>query len=73
MTGSSGIDNILKGAFASSGASMVLIIALGVSSIVGVVSMVGGAKAGLKWIKGVFWEAHCEKESSNYSGRFSDE
>lgn len=49
-------DTITKG-FADAGSNVAVIIGLGVTATVGVVAMSGGAKAGLKWIKGVFSKA----------------
>lgn len=49
-------DTITKG-FTDAGSNVAVIIGLGVTATVGVVAMSGGAKAGLKWIKGVFSKA----------------
>lgn len=49
-------DTISKG-FTEAGASVATIVGLGVTATVGVIALSGGAKAGLKWIKGVFSKA----------------
>lgn len=55
-TNQSVTDTITKG-FTDAGSNVAVIIGLGVTATVGVVAMSGGAKAGLKWIKGVFSKA----------------
>lgn len=51
------IDPAITAGFATAGTQVAAIIALGVGATVGVVALSGGAKAGLKWIKGVFSKA----------------
>lgn len=51
------IDPSISAGFTQAGATVAVIIAAGVAATVGVVAASGGAKAGLKWIKGVFAKA----------------
>lgn len=51
------IDPAITAGFTSAGTQVAAIVALGVTATVGVVALSGGAKAGLKWIKGVFNKA----------------
>lgn len=55
-TGTGTMDTITKG-FTDASSSIGIIVGLGVTATVGVIAMSGGAKAGLKWIKGVFSKA----------------
>lgn len=51
------IDPAITSGFTTAGAQVAAIIGLGVGATVGVIALSGGAKAGLKWIKGVFAKA----------------
>ncbi|MNN67378.1 hypothetical protein D3C81_1830080 [compost metagenome] len=51
------LDPAITGGFTQAGATGALIVAAGVAACVGVIAASGGAKAGLKWIKGVFAKA----------------
>lgn len=51
------LDPSITAGFTSAGAAVLVIIAAGVGASVGVIGAAGGAKAGLKWIKGVFAKA----------------
>ncbi|MGV2642741.1 hypothetical protein GNF86_14910 [Clostridium perfringens] len=51
------IDPAITSGFTTAGAQVSAIIGLGVAATVGVIALSGGAKAGLKWIKGVFAKA----------------
>jgi len=52
-----GLDPSITAGFTTAGADILLIVAAGVAASVGVIAAAGGAKAGLKWIKGVFAKA----------------
>ena len=51
------LDPSIVEGFASAGSQVALIVGAGVLASVSVVALSGGAKAGLKWIKGVFAKA----------------
>ncbi len=51
------LDPSITAGFTQASATVAVIIAAGVAATVGVVAASGGAKAGLKWIKGVFAKA----------------
>jgi len=51
------VDPAITAGFASAGTTVAAIIGAGVAATVSVVALNGGAKAGLKWIKGVFSKA----------------
>jgi len=51
------LDPAITAGFTSAGAMVALVIGAGVAATVSVVALSGGAKAGLKWIKGVFAKA----------------
>lgn len=48
------VDPAIVSGFTSAGAQVAAIVALGVTASVGVIALSGGAKSGLKWIRGVF-------------------
>jgi len=52
-----GLDPAITAGFTSAATTTALVIGAGVAASVGVVALSGGAKAGLKWIKGVFAKA----------------
>lgn len=52
-----GLDPAITAGFTTAGTNAGLIIGAGVAAAVGVIALSGGAKAGLKWIKGVFAKA----------------
>lgn len=43
--------------FSNAGTQLAVVIGLGVTATVGIIAMSGGAKAGLKWVKGAFSKA----------------
>ena len=51
------LDPSITAGFTTAGTNTLLIIAAGVTACVAVIAAAGGAKAGLKWIKGVFAKA----------------
>ena len=51
------VDPAITAGFTSAGTQVAAIVALGVGATVGVIALSGGAKAGLKWINGVFRKA----------------
>ena len=51
------VDSSITAGFTQAGATTLVIIASGVAATVSVIAASGGAKAGLKWIKGVFAKA----------------
>ena len=51
------VDPAITAGFTSAGTQVAAIIGLGVGATVSVIALSGGAKAGLKWIKGVFAKA----------------
>ena len=52
-----GLDPAITAGFTSASSAVLIIIAAGVGASVAVIGASGGAKAGLKWIKGVFAKA----------------
>jgi hypothetical protein len=51
------VQTAISGGFTSAGKAIAVIVGLGVTATVGVIAVSGGAKAGLKWVKGVFAKA----------------
>jgi hypothetical protein len=51
------LDPNISAGFTTAGENVALIIGAGVLASVGVIALSAGAKAGLKWIKGVFAKA----------------
>lgn len=56
-TDTTALDPSITAGFTSAGKTVALVIGAGVAATVGVIGLSGGAKAGLKWIKGVFSKA----------------
>lgn len=52
-----GLDPAITAGFTSAATTTALVIGAGVAASVGVIALSGGAKAGLRWIKGVFAKA----------------
>lgn len=51
------VQTAISGGFTNAGKAIAVIVGLGVTATVGVIAISGGAKAGLKWVKGVFSKA----------------
>ena len=47
----------ISNGFTSAGKAIAVIVGLGVTATIGVIACSGGAKAGLKWVKGIFAKA----------------
>jgi hypothetical protein len=51
------VQTAVTNGFTSAGKAIAVIVGLGVTATVGVIAVSGGAKAGLKWVKGIFSKA----------------
>lgn len=51
------VQSAITSGFTNAGQAITVIVGLGVGATVGVIAVSGGAKAGLKWVKGVFSKA----------------
>ncbi|MFW2503815.1 hypothetical protein OD350_28170 [Clostridium beijerinckii] len=51
------VQSAISTGFTNAGTQLAVVIGLGVTATVGIIAMSGGAKAGLKWVKGAFSKA----------------
>ena len=51
------VETAITTGFTDAGSAIATIVGLGVTATIGIIAMSGGAKAGLKWVKGIFAKA----------------